>query len=101
MVKLKAIPSIGVSYAAEYRLYCDQPIISETMKCESDDFIQTMNEQDKMLCTFMFEGQKGGKGYLTERMKIGSVRERELRRERDSVGADIRTFSQTTSGNVI
>jgi hypothetical protein len=34
-------------------------------------------------------------------MKIGSVRERELRRERDRVGAEIRTFSQTTNRNVI
>ncbi len=29
------------------------------------------------------------------------VRERELTREKDSVGAKIRTFSQTTNGNVI
>ena len=31
----------------------------------------------------------------------GSERERELTRKKDSVGAKIRTFSQTTNGNVI
>ncbi len=36
--------------------YCDQPFVSETTRCESDDFIQTIHDQDKMLCAFMCEG---------------------------------------------
>ncbi len=40
-------------------LYCDQPIVSEPMRCESADFIQTIHDQNKMCCTFMCEGQKG------------------------------------------
>ncbi len=31
----------------------------------------------------------------------GSVRERELTRKKDSMGAKIRTFSQTTNRNII
>jgi hypothetical protein len=54
--------------------YCDQPIISETTRCESDDFIQTI-DQDKMLWAFMCEGKKGEKSYLAERKRRGSVRE--------------------------
>ncbi len=37
-------------------IYCDQPIMSETMRCVSDDFIKTIDDQDKMLCAFMCEG---------------------------------------------
>jgi len=39
-----------------YLYNCDQPIVSETTKCESVDFIQTIDDQDKMFCTFMCEG---------------------------------------------
>ncbi len=39
--------------AASVSYYCDQPIVSETMRCESDDFIQTIDDQDKMCCAFM------------------------------------------------
>jgi hypothetical protein len=59
-----------------------------------------------MLCAFMCEGYKGGESYLAERQKE-EVRERERERERelttekDSVGAKIRAFSQTTNGNVL
>ena len=38
------------------RLYCDQPFVSETMRCESVDFIQTIDDQDNMLCAFMWKG---------------------------------------------
>jgi hypothetical protein len=48
------------------------------MRCESDDFIQTIDDQDKMWCTFMCEGQKGGKSYLVERKRRGSERERQI-----------------------
>jgi hypothetical protein len=27
------------------KLYCDQPIVSETMRCVSDDFIKTIDDQ--------------------------------------------------------
>ena len=57
-------------------MYCDQPIISETTRCESVDFIETIDDQDKMFCAFMCEGLKGGKSYLVERMRRGSVRDR-------------------------
>ena len=33
-----------------YIYNCDQPIVSETTRCESVDFIQTIDDQDKMLC---------------------------------------------------
>jgi hypothetical protein len=36
--------------------YCDLSIVSETTRCVSDDFIKTIDDQDKMLCTFMCEG---------------------------------------------
>jgi hypothetical protein len=39
-----------------YSVYCDQPFVSETTRYESDDFIQTIHDQDKMLCAFMCEG---------------------------------------------
>jgi len=32
--------------------YCAQPFVSETTRCESDDFIQTIDDQNKMLCAF-------------------------------------------------
>ncbi len=35
-------------------MYCDQPIISETTRCESVDFIEKIDDQDKMFCAFMF-----------------------------------------------
>ncbi len=28
------------------QMFCDQPIISETMRCESDDFIKTIDDQE-------------------------------------------------------
>ncbi len=31
-------------------------ITSETMRCVSDDFIKTIDAQEKMLCAFMCEG---------------------------------------------
>ncbi len=36
--------------------YCDQPFVSETTRCESVDFIQTIDDQDKMFCAFMWIG---------------------------------------------
>ncbi len=50
-----------------------------------------------LLCV---KDRKGGKLPRAETEKE-EVRERELKREKDSVGAKIRTFSQTTNGNVI
>ncbi len=47
---------MGENNQRELAGYCDQPFVSETMRCESDDFIQTIDDQDKMLCTFMCEG---------------------------------------------
>ncbi len=44
------------SQLGSYCLYCDQPFISETTRCESDDFIQTIDAHEKMLCAFMCEG---------------------------------------------
>ncbi len=43
---------------------------------------------------------EGGESYLAERQRE-EVCERELTRKKDSVGAKIRTFSQTTNVNVI
>ncbi len=57
-------------------IYCDQPIVSETTRCESDDFIQTIDDQDQMLCAFICEGKKGGNSYLAERKIRGRERER-------------------------
>ncbi len=50
------------------------------------------------LCVKDRKGKRATKRRDRER---GSVRERELTREKDSVGVKIRTFSQTTNGNVI
>jgi hypothetical protein len=38
------------------KIYCDQPFVSETMRCESVDFIQTIDGQNKMFCAFMWKG---------------------------------------------
>ncbi len=43
-------------------LYCDQPFVSETTRCVSVDFIQTIDDYDKKKhCAFMCEGWKGVK----------------------------------------
>ncbi len=38
------------------KIYRDQPFVSETMRCESVDFIQTIDDKDKNICAFMCEG---------------------------------------------
>ncbi len=45
--------------------------------------------------------RKGKRATLWRDRERGSVCERELTREKDSVGAKIRTFSQTTTENII
>jgi hypothetical protein len=44
------------SCLTECHQYCDQPFVSETMRCASVDFIQKIDDKDKMLCAFMCEG---------------------------------------------
>ena len=62
-------------------VYCNQPIVIETTRCESVDFIQTIDDQNKMFCTFMCEGCKREKSYLAERTRRGSVRDRAKERK--------------------
>jgi hypothetical protein len=59
--------------------------------------LKSMMIQDKMLSIFMCEGKGGGDSYLAERQRKRKC-ERESLTER---GAKIRTFSQTTNGNII
>jgi hypothetical protein len=42
--------------ATEYNLYCDQPFVSETTGCVSNDLIENNNKSGQNVCAFMCEG---------------------------------------------
>jgi len=81
--------------------YCDQPFVSETTRCVSDDFIKTIDDSGQNVVCFNVWRIGSGRELSSGETEKEEVRERELRRKKDSVGAKIRTFSQITNRNVI
>ncbi len=81
--------------------YCDQPFVSETTRCVSNDFIEIIYNSGQNVVHFYVWRLERGRELPSRETEKEEVWERELTREKDSMGAKIRTFSQTTNGNVI
>ncbi len=64
-------------------------------------FIQINDNSGQNVVHFYVWGIKKGRELTTVETENENVWERELTRNKDSVGAKIRTFSQTHNGNVI
>jgi hypothetical protein len=82
--------------------YCDQPFVSETMWCVSNNFIENNDNSGQNVVCFYVESIRRGRELPCRETEKEEVREREsLHEKKDSMGAKIRTFSQTTNGNII
>ncbi len=82
-------------------MYCDQPFISETTRCVSNDFIENNDNSRQNVVRFYVWRIERGRELPSSETEEEEVWERVYERERDSVSAKIRTFTQTNNWNVI
>jgi hypothetical protein len=73
--------------------YCDQPFITETMRCSSNDFIEINDNSGQNAVHFYVWRIRRGRELTTGETEKERLWERELIREGDSMGTKIRTFS--------
>jgi len=71
------------------------------MRCVSGDFIKTIDESGQNIVRFYVWRIERGRELPSGETEKEEVWERELTRVKDSMGAKIRTFSQTTNRNGI
>ncbi len=70
----------------KFTFYCDQPIVSETMRCVSDDFIKTIDDQGQNARVFYVWEKWSGREQESGETERERVREIECAGEKDSVG---------------
>jgi hypothetical protein len=70
----------------KFTFYCDQPIVSETTRCVSDDFIKTIDDQGQNARVFYAWGKRSGREQESGETERERVREIERAGEKDSVG---------------
>jgi len=68
------------------KLYCDQPIVSETMRCVSDDFIKTIDDQGQNARFFYVWGKLSGRQPDSRETEKDNVREIKCAEVKNSVG---------------
>jgi hypothetical protein len=69
----------------KFTFYCDQPIVSETTRCVSDDFIKTIDDQGQNARGFYVWGKRSGREQENRETERKRVREIEGAGEKDSV----------------
>ncbi len=84
-----------------FSIYCKQPFVSETTRCVSNDFIVINDDAGQNVVCFYVWRIGRGRELPSGETEKEEVWGRELMRKKDTVGAKIRTFSQTTNRNVI
>ncbi len=68
------------------KLYCDQPIVSETMRCVSDDFIKTIDDQGQNARGFYVWEKLSGRQPDSRETEKDNVQEIECAEAKNSMG---------------